>query len=280
MLFSCGSDPCDQCQSENEQLKAEKVRQDSILNSFSKAYSEIDSTSLIIEGKKSKINEMAQKGRLTEEDKIIILAEMDTINTLLENNKSRVSDLQGDVDGGLQEGFRYMVKSMDEKNSAEDLGLDEMKQDLAQISRDFSELFEDYVYKEVENMEMREKLSSTAKELEDAQQKLDQAKEKLRSGWYVIGEKEELKEKGLIYNKGFFDNKEVNEDFDKSQFRKVNIYELKEIILDARKADIVTTHPTESYEFVGIKKKVNKLVITNPELFWSVSKFLIIEIDR
>ena len=73
---------------------------------------------------------------------------------------------------------------------------------------------------------------------------------------------------------------EVNEDFDKSQFKKVNIYDLKEILLDARKADIVTTHPSESYEEIGIKKKVNKLVIKDPDLFWSVSKFLIIEIEN
>ena len=84
----------------------------------------------------------------------------------------------------------------------------------------------------------------------------------------------------LIYKKGFFDDQEVNEDFDKSQFKKVDIFELKEILLDSKKAEIMTTHPSESYETVGIKKKVNKLVITNPELFWSVSKFLIIEIEN
>ena len=172
-----------------------------------------------------------------------------------------------------------MVKSMDDKNLIEDDHLNEMKSDLAQVSKDFSDLFEEYIYKEVENLEMQEKLSAQKAELDQAKEKLDQAKAKLLSGYYVIGTKDELTSKGLISKGGFFDGEEINEDFDKSQFKKVNIHDFKDILLDTRKAEILTTHPSESYELKGIKKQVDKLLIKDPELFWSVSKFLIIEIE-
>ena len=74
-------------------------------------------------------------------------------------------------------------------------------------------------------------------------------------------------------------NKNVNEDFDKSLFKKVNILDFKALILDGKRVEIITTHPTESYELQGIKKKVDRLLIKNPEKFWSVSKFLIVEIE-
>lgn len=281
LLYSCNNDQFDQCKKENETLLAEKASLDSTLNIVFSAYGEIDSTSRVIEAKKAKVNEIVKKGKLSEEDKVTILAEMDTINSILENNKNKVSNLEGNLGGkGLEEGFRFMVQSMDEKNASENDDMEEMKSNLAQISHDFSNLFEDYVYQEAENMEMREQLTYTTKELEDAQQKLNKAKEKLHSGWYIIGTRQELKSKGLMYKKGFFDNRTVDEDFDKNEFKKINIHELKEIILEARRADIVTTHPAESYYIAGIKKKVNKLVISNPELFWSVSKFLIIEVEK
>lgn len=282
LLFSCSGDQSlQQCELEKQELIAQKHIQDSVLSSVTKVYGAIDSTSRVIAQKKSKINGLAKSGKLNQDQKIYILAEMDTINALLAANKARVSSLQGNTGtGGLEEAFTFMVQSMDEKNSSEDLKLNDMKRDLAQVSRDFSDLFEDYVYKEAENMEMKEQLSSTAAELEAAQRKLDMAKEKLQSGWYVIGTTDELKAKGLVYKKGFFEGDEVNEDFDLSQFKKVNIYDLKEIILDARKAELMTTHPSETYELQGIKKKVNKLVIKDPEQFWSVSKFLIIEIEK
>ena len=128
-------------------------------------------------------------------------------------------------------------------------------------------------------MEMREKLSSAAQELEAAQKDLEMAQEKLNTGWYVVGTKGQLMEKGLVFKKGFFDDGDMSENVDKSLFKKVDIHELNEIILDSRKAKLVTTHPSESYEFIKMKKKVYRLVINNPEKFWSVSKFLIIEVE-
>jgi hypothetical protein len=281
LAASCNNAELENCQHEVVSLKHEMLVRDSVMNSISSSYAEIDSNSKIISAKKEYINEIARKGKLTPEDKEIILSELDTINMLMSKNRDKVSTLQGRLsDESLQVGFKSMLESMDEKNVIEHVKLDDMKKELIQVSHDFSDLFEDYVYKEVENMEMKEKLTSATKELQEAQEKLYQAKEKLQSAYYVIGTKDELEAKGLIFKKGFFDSKEVNEDFDRSQFKKVDINELKEILLDARSAEILTTHPTEAYETVGIKKKVNKLVITNPELFWSVSKFLIIEIEH
>lgn len=282
LLLSCDNDPAlDQCKTENERLISENAKNDSIMHSLTNTYKEIDSVSALISDKKGKINTMAKKGKLSAEDKKYILAEMDTINSLLEINRNKVSALEGHVNSvGLEEGFKYMVQSMEDKNSNEDFLLGDMKKDLAQVSKDFSDLFEDYVYKEAENMEMKEKLSSAAQELQSAQAKLDMASEKLKSGWYIIGTNEELRAKGLVYKDGLFSSQAVNEDFDRSQFKKIDIFDLKEIMLDAKKARIMTTHPTEAYEFVGIKKAVNKLVIKNPEQFWSVSKFLIIEIEK
>lgn len=282
LLFSCGNnEELSNCQKENEKLQLEKAKQDSLMQMVSRTYSKIDSTSIVIARKKAEINELGKKSKLTKSEKELILAKMDTINQLMNENRNRVTTLQGGLSENNQdEGFKFILQSMEDKNENEDLHLTDMKKDLAQVSKDFSDLFEEYIYKEVENNEMKEQLSSAEKELQDAQAKLDLAKEKLQSGWYVIGTKEDLEAKGLIFHKGFFDNKAINEDFDKSQFKKVDIYDLKEVLLDARKAEIVTTHPSESYEKVGIKKKVNKLVIKNPELFWSVSKFLIIEIER
>ena len=238
LLFACNDSELEQLKLENTHLKTEKSKQDSILNTISITYGDIDSNAKIIDKKKQLINDLVHKGKLSEQEKEIILAEMDSINMLIEENRNQVTQLEGSLNDSSSAslGLKNVVRSMDDKISIEDNKVTEMKQDLAQVSKDFSELFEEYVYKEVENMEMKEQLSSQAKELKQAQQKLDQAKEKLHAAWYVIGTSDQLKAKGLIYKKGFFDDQEVNEDFDKSQFKKVDISELMEILLDSKKS--------------------------------------------
>ena len=283
VIISCNPNDANlgRLQEENDSLHTILDQNDSVLNSIHGTYGDIASNLSTIESKKAHINELVSKGKLTKEQKELILIEMDSINLLLNTNKQKVVELENNVPKEVanKSGLGHIIRGMNAENSAEVEGVEDMKRNLAQISSDFSDLFEDYVYQEAENMEMQEKLSSTSSELKAAQENLETTKARLYTGWYVKGTKEDLKSKGIVYTSGFLANKEVNEDFDKSLFSKVNILDFKELILDGKKAVIITTHPSESYEFQGIKKKMDRLLITNPEKFWSVSKFLIIEIE-
>lgn len=278
-MFSCSSEEQEkqitELKSENNSLRTQLANRDSVMNTIIGAYGAIDSNLKKVETKKVRISELAKKRRLSAAEKEEIKAEMDSINLLLQENKMKVTDLEMSFSGNEGSGVEMsiMLKGLEEKNDVQDDKIVDMKHDLAQISKDFSDLFENYVYTEAKNMEIKEKLSSTAEELQAA-------KEKLFSAYYVVGTSDELKEKGIVYKGGWFDSKSVNEDFDKTQFKKIDIGEFQEIILDTKKAQIMTTHPSESYEMVGMKKQVNKLVIRQPELFWSVSKFLIIEVEH
>jgi len=283
VLISCNPNDADllKLQRENDSLHTILNQNDSLRNTIITTYGDIEFNLTLIETKKTHINNLALKGKLSKDDKEIILMEMDSINLLLGINKEIVYLLENSIpeEEAKKAGLSHIIQGMTAKNNAEDEGLIDLKKDLVQISSDFSDLFEDYIYQEAENLEMKEKLSSASSELKSAQEKLESTKEKLYTAWYVLGSKDELKSKGIIYSSGFLSNKEVNEDFDKSLFRKINILDFKELLLEGKKIDIVTTHPTESYSLQVIKKKVDRLLITNPEKFWSVSKFLIIEIE-
>lgn len=283
VLVSCNSvDPkLEKLQKENDSLFSVLNHGDSVMNSIHVIYGDIESNLSKIESKKARINELANRKKLSKEDKELIMIEMDSISQLLSTNKLKVATLENTVtkEEADKAGLGHIIKGMNAENSAEDEGIESMKRELVQISSDFSELFENYVYQEAENLEMQEKLSSASSELKAAQENLQSAQERLYSGWYVMGTKDELKSKGIVYTTGLLANKEVNEDFDRNLFKKVNTLDFKELILNGKKATIITTHPSESYELIGIKKKMDRLLIKNPEKFWSVSKFLIIEVE-
>jgi hypothetical protein len=70
----------------------------------------------------------------------------------------------------------------------------------------------------------------------------------------------------------------VSQDFNREYFTKVNIEQFTTINIGAKKAKILTNHPTSSYKLVG-DKPVDRLDIKNPDDFWSVSKYLVIVIE-
>ncbi len=95
----------------------------------------------------------------------------------------------------------------------------------------------------------------------------------LNTAWYVYGTKSELKEQKILVN-----GKVLQSNFNKNYFTKIDIRVDKEIKLYSKSAEILTTHPSSSYTLTTDSKKQYVLRITNPQLFWSTSKYLVIQV--
>lgn len=93
----------------------------------------------------------------------------------------------------------------------------------------------------------------------------------IHTAWYVFGTKKELKEQSIIQ-----DGKVMNGNFNKNYFTKVDIRNLSEIKLYSKSAKLLTTHPSSSYSLVRDANKQYTLRITNSQLFWSTSKYLVV----
>lgn len=109
---------------------------------------------------------------------------------------------------------------------------------------------------------------------------LQKKEEEIQKGFYSVGNVKELRGKNIIDKEGAFLGlggvKVISEDMNLEDLTEINILEMTEIAVDAKKAELVTPHPKDSYEFVEEGKKVAKLVISNPESFWQNSKVLVI----
>ena len=81
-------------------------------------------------------------------------------------------------------------------------------------------------------------------------------------------------------NTGLFKKGQVLKDSDinKDYFTQVDIRTTKEIKLYSKRAELLTTHPSGSYELVKDDKGQLTLKITNPTEFWSVSRYLVIQV--
>lgn len=109
------------------------------------------------------------------------------------------------------------------------------------------------------------------------QQSVDLANE-LNTCYYAIGSKKELKENGIIET-GFLRKTKIMEgDFDRNFFTTADKRTLTTIPLHSDKAKVLTNQPEASYviEADGAQKVLR---ITNPASFWSLSNYLVIQID-
>ena len=103
--------------------------------------------------------------------------------------------------------------------------------------------------------------------------KIDSQDRQLNTAWFVFGTKKELKEQNILVK-----GKVLQGNFNKNYFTRIDIRVDKEIKLCSKSAKILTMHPAGSYSLDTDSKGMYVLRITNPQLFWSTSKYLVVQV--
>ena len=114
--------------------------------------------------------------------------------------------------------------------------------------------------------------SSKKSEVINAQDK------QINTAWYVFGTKKELKNQHIIEDVNVLTGKfkVMTGNFNKNYFTKIDIRDLSEIKLYSKDVKVLTTHPSSTYTLVRDANKQYTLRITNPQIFWSTSKYLVV----
>ena len=114
-------------------------------------------------------------------------------------------------------------------------------------------------------------VSNLREETVQKSQTISSQDKQLNTAWFVYGTKSELKAQHIIE-----DGKVLRSNFNRDYFTKIDIRVDKEIRLYSRSAKILTAHPASSYELQQDANRQYILRITNPQLFWSTSKYLVV----
>ena len=128
-----------------------------------------------------------------------------------------------------------------------------------------------------------EELHAGVKELEETNlQKTDlinNQDQELSTVYYCFGTRKELKEQNILTGGGVFSkSKTMQSDFSHDYFLAVDKRLVTAIPLFSQKATIKTNHPNGSYHFTKDDDGKLTLEISQITVFWSLSKYLVIEI--
>ncbi|HEX7413090.1 MAG TPA: hypothetical protein VF411_03510 [Bacteroidia bacterium] len=106
----------------------------------------------------------------------------------------------------------------------------------------------------------------------------------LNTAYYITGDKQDLRDRKIVTEKGGFFSpnqyQKINPDFDINDFTKIDIRKTTTIKIAGKSAKLITNHPSNSYK---MEKEYNNtlinLTITDPQKFWSESKYLVVSTD-
>ena len=279
ILISCGnSNEIEQLQAERDSLLQISNNKDETINNFMQSFNEIEANLEIIKQKENIIS-LKTHGDIelddTAKDKINddILA----IYELMKRNNDKLNSLRKKLRKANIKAseFEKMIQRMTDQLAAKTEEINTLKNDLARLNIDIENL----------NFEIANLNSNVDTLIADGEVKdelIELQELKLNTAYFVFGTKKELKNNNVITSEGGFIGigrmQKLIENFNKDYFQTIDIRTTTSVPLLTKKAELITTHPANSYYFAS-GDQVDSLVIKDPVQFWSVSKYLVILVN-
>ena len=277
MLASCGQNSAEykKLKAENDSLRIENTKSNAEMDEILGTLNDVEADIQSIRDAENYLNIQQQKGDLNKSSREQIKENMQLISETLKKNKQQISELE------------EKLKKSGIQSSALRKTISRLSSELDQKATMIVALQEDLAKKNVRIQELDEMVSSLNEDVENLattaavqSEKLNEQDKALNTAYYCFGTAKELKDQKILSGSGLFKKGSVLKDGDvnKDYFTQVDIRTTKEIKLYSKDADILTTHPTGSYALEKDDKGQLTLKITNPKEFWSVSKYLVIQV--
>ena len=269
LLASCGNKAQNQAlKAQNDSLSVALAEREAELDGILGAFNEVQEGFRLINEAENRVDlqsgaiENASASQRVKED-------IRFISEKLKSNREQIAKLEEQLKNS-----RY--------NSAQlKKTLDNLKAELETRQQQIATLQSELAAKNIRISELDDAVAGLTKNVDDlsaenaAKSATVASQDKaLNTAWFVFGTKSELKDQKILQKGDVLKNADFNKDY----FTQIDIRTDKEIKLYSKDAELLTTHPAGSYELVKDAKEQLTLKITNPNEFWSVSRYLVIQV--
>lgn len=190
------------------------------------------------------------------------------IQSVMKQNKELINKLKQQVRESSVKGgqLKKIIDNLTQQMEKKDQQMQALREELDKRDIHIAELDEQVA-------DLNSNVSNLTAENTEKSQTISTQDKQLNTAWFVFGTSKELKEQNILK-----DGKVLQSNFNKEYFTKIDIRIDKEIKLYSKSANILTAHPASSYTLDRDANKQYVLRINDPQLFWSTSKYLVVQV--
>lgn len=278
-LTSCdmigGGASRDQLKAENDSLTLLLSQRNAELDEMLGTFNDISEGFRLINAAENRVDlnrNAVGEGSLSAKEKIA--DDIEFIRKQMEDNREQIEKLE------------KMLKQSNNNSAQLKRTVEQLRKELDSKTQRIEELQAELIAKNIRIQELdnavseltanRQQLESenAAKAATIASQDKD-----LNTAWFVFGTESELKAQNIL-KKSFLGKAQVmkEDNINLDYFTKIDIRTTNQIRLYSKSAKVLTNHPNASYALEKDDKGEYTLKITNAKDFWSVSKYLVIQV--
>lgn len=272
LIASCNQKELDQSNQSRDSLLTVANQQNAEINEFINSFNDLEATIDSV-AKRQQVITMTtnQNGDLKPNQEQRINAEIMAINNLMEENRNKLAELNRKLKNSshANDGLKKTIELLTNQLSQKETELADLNSRLASLNAKVDQLQTNVTELTDQNTAQAQIISSNVQAMHTA--------------YYVIGKSKELAEAKVIDRDGGLlgigKTSKINTEIDNSKFTQIDYTVTTTIAINGKDASLITSHPADTYTLekdAKDKNMVTNLVISNPEKFWSVSKYLVI----
>ena len=275
-FVSCGkrNNEYEHLKAQNDSLRMSKEKLQEEVDGYFSAMNQIEQNIEKIKSTENTITILPAGQDMDDDTRTKINEDLSYINEMLQANKNELEKLKSKLkksafkSSELEQSIERLTKMLEEESfkvvflteklAEKDSLINQLGSTVDKLGKDVDELSNDNKSK---------------------QEKIKEMDVSIHTAWYVFGTRKELKDQKIVTSDGLFSPQRVlQQDFNKNYFVRIDARNTKSIPLYSTRAKILTNHPKSSYTLEKDNGNFVLLIVDTNE-FWSVSKYLVIEVD-
>ncbi|MBQ5730357.1 MAG: hypothetical protein IIV57_01925 [Bacteroidaceae bacterium] len=184
------------------------------------------------------------------------------INETLQKNKEEIEKLKTQL--SKNQGAYKQLHAM----------LENLQKQLADKGKEIEAMRDELMKRDIRIASLDKTVEELTQTNEESKQTIDIQEAEINTVWYAIGTKKELKNENILKSGDVLRATNANLGY----FTKADMRELTTINTYAKSAKLLTTHPENSYSLEKDSNKQYILTIKDAVAFWSISKYLVIQV--
>ena len=266
---------------QNENLNTTLELRDSLVNEMTATFDEIEESLTFVRNKRGNLVLNSPEGAKSNQETLV--ADIKLMNEMLEESSKKIDELDKKLKASGVEirSFKNKIARLNNIISEQENSIQQFKAEIELRDYKIAEMDEQLAKLENDLLSKDDSITTKSKLIAEKSQTIEEKENELNKAYFAAGTHKDLIKKGLLTKDGGFlgigKNASINNDINESLFTSLDIRKANQFPFNTKKARLISEHPVNSYRLVEENDKIAYLEIENPQEFWKLTKYVIVE---
>ena len=266
---------------QNANLNGTIELRDSLVYEMTTTFQQIEENLTFVRNKRDQMVLTPKEGQHNQ--KKMLVEDIKLMNEMLAESSVKIEELDKKLkNSGFEiKSFRNKIAQLTKSIEEQDSSIQQLRTEIDQRDYKISEMGTQLASLQTDIAVKEDSLLSKSQAIANKSQIIVEKENEINKAFVAVGTHDQLIKNGVLTKEGGFlgigKNLVIRDNLNQKYFTQLDIRNTNHFPINSKKVKLISEHPANSYTLVEENDKIAYLEIENPEEFWKLTKYVIVE---